>query len=63
MPDGVTPADYLRDETYVGAHRRYPAGIPLAVQQQLEHELALIRDMSYEAYFLTYGLDGGMDTA
>ncbi|GAI56484.1 unnamed protein product, partial [marine sediment metagenome] len=28
-------------------------GIPLAVQQQLEHELALIRDMSYEPYFLT----------
>ncbi|MFS8981167.1 error-prone DNA polymerase [Cupriavidus necator] len=53
VPDGVTPADYLREEAYVGAHRRYPAGIPLAVQQQLEHELALIRDMAYEQYFLT----------
>ncbi|MCY1252528.1 Error-prone DNA polymerase [compost metagenome] len=53
VPDGVTPSDYLRGEAYVGAHRRYPDGIPLAVQQQLEHEFALIRDMSYEPYFLT----------
>ncbi|TPQ31086.1 error-prone DNA polymerase [Cupriavidus pinatubonensis] len=53
VPDGTTPADYLRAETYTGAHRRFPAGIPLVVQQQLEHELALVRDMDYERYFLT----------
>nr|WP_249221453.1 PHP domain-containing protein [Cupriavidus sp. KK10] len=53
VPDGVTPAEYLRSETFVGAHRRFPQGIPLAVQQQIEHELALIREMSYEFYFLT----------
>ncbi|UIF88359.1 PHP domain-containing protein [Cupriavidus sp. UYPR2.512] len=53
VPEGVTPAEYLRAETFVGAHRRFPQGIPLPVQQQIEHELALIREMSYEFYFLT----------
>lgn len=53
IPDGTTPADYLRRETYIGAHRRFPLGIPHAVQEQIEHELALIRDMAYEPYFLT----------
>ncbi|MDR5750226.1 MULTISPECIES: error-prone DNA polymerase [unclassified Caballeronia] len=53
VPDGFTHEDYLRQETYVGAHRRFPAGIPHAVQEQIEHELQLIRDLHYEAYFLT----------
>jgi error-prone DNA polymerase len=53
IPDGTTPTDYLRRETYIGAHRRFPLGIPHAVQEQIEHELALIRDMAYEPYFLT----------
>ncbi|TWG87948.1 error-prone DNA polymerase [Cupriavidus gilardii J11] len=53
IPDGTTPTDYLRRETYIGAHRRFPLGIPHTVQEQIEHELALIRDMAYEPYFLT----------
>ncbi|MCY0852515.1 error-prone DNA polymerase [Cupriavidus sp. D39] len=53
VPDGVTAADYLRSETYIGAHRRFPQGIPHAVQAQIEHELTLISDMQYEPYFLT----------
>ncbi|HZW12554.1 MAG TPA: error-prone DNA polymerase [Noviherbaspirillum sp.] len=53
VPPGETPASYLRKETYIGAQWRYPAGIPAKVQEQLEHELALITDMSYEPYFLT----------
>ncbi len=53
VPPGETPAGYLRRETYIGAHRRFPAGIPASVQSQLEHELALIGEMSYEPYFLT----------
>ncbi|MBY4898713.1 error-prone DNA polymerase [Cupriavidus sp. AU9028] len=53
IPDGITPTDYLRRETYIGAHRRFPQGIPHGVQEQIEHELALIRDMAYEPYFLT----------
>jgi error-prone DNA polymerase len=53
VPPGVTHEAYLRQETYVGAHRRFPNGIPHAVQEQVEHELQLIRELEYEAYFLT----------
>ena len=40
---GFTHEAYLRQETYIGAHRRFPHGIPHAVQEQIEHELQLIR--------------------
>ncbi|MFM0078742.1 error-prone DNA polymerase [Paraburkholderia sediminicola] len=53
VPAGVTPAAYLRQETYVGAQRRFPSGIPHKVQEQIEHELELIADLQYESYFLT----------
>lgn len=52
-PEGVEPMAFLRQLTYEGAARRYPAGIPPQVQQTLEHELALIAELGYEAYFLT----------
>jgi error-prone DNA polymerase len=53
VPAGQTASAYLRQETWIGAHRSFPAGIPAAVQQQIEHELALIAEMAYEPYFLT----------
>lgn len=53
VPGGFTPAAYLRQETYLGAHRRFPAGIPAEVQAQIEHELELIAELQYEPYFLT----------
>jgi len=53
VPEGVSPADNLKRETYKGAHRRFPKGIPHTVQAQIEHELALVREMEYEPYFLT----------
>ena len=53
VPEGFTPSAYLRQETYIGAQRRFPSGIPYNVQQQIEHELALIVELEYEAYFLT----------
>jgi error-prone DNA polymerase len=53
VPPGDTPAGYLRRQTYIGAHQRFRRGIPLAVQELIEHELALIAEMSYEPYFLT----------
>jgi error-prone DNA polymerase len=52
-PQGLTPAEYLRQLTWRGAARRYPQGIPPKVRQLLQHELALIEDLRYEAYFLT----------
>ncbi len=52
-PAGQAPIEYLRHLTWTGAEGRYPAGVPEKVRRQLEHELALIDDLCYEAYFLT----------
>ena len=52
-PEGETPFEYLKMLTWQGAQNRYPRGIPVKVQEQLNHELKLIRTMKYEAYFLT----------
>jgi error-prone DNA polymerase len=53
VPAGETPASFLRAETERGLLRRYPAGVPDSVRERIEHELALIAEMAYEAYFLT----------
>ena len=53
VPQGQTPTSYLYEQTWAGAHRRFPSGIPANVQQQIEHELALIAELAYEPYFLT----------
>lgn len=52
-PNGLTPADYLRQQAFLGAQRRFGATIPDLIQRQLEHELQLIAELGYEAYFLT----------
>ncbi len=39
--------------TYQGARSRYPQGIPQNVATLLEHELKLIGELNYAAYFLT----------
>src|SRR5579864_5175119 len=52
VPAGFTPGAYLRQETYIGAQRRFPSGIPSKVQEQIEHELELIAELHYEPYFL-----------
>ena len=52
-PEGKTPVEHLSDLTDKGAAKRYPAGVPDKVTQQLQHELKLIEDLRYEAYFLT----------
>lgn len=54
VPAGHTPTTWLRELVYrQGIPRRYPQGVPDAVLQQIEHELALIAELSYEPYFLT----------
>ncbi|PXX46959.1 error-prone DNA polymerase [Undibacterium pigrum] len=53
VPKGDTVTSYLRKESYIGAHWRFPAGIPESVQAQLEYELKLIEDLNYEPYFLS----------
>ena len=52
-PDGHTPASWLRHETEAGLRRRYREGEPPDVRERIEHELALIAELRYEAYFLT----------
>ncbi|HEX4883958.1 MAG TPA: error-prone DNA polymerase [Casimicrobiaceae bacterium] len=72
VPDGETPASWLRKLTEAGLARRYSRGdadlaasalrgdatfrctaAPRDVRELVEHELALIGELSYEAYFLT----------
>lgn len=53
VPEGETPASYLRRITYEGAGRRWPKGIPAHVSEQIERELELIAELRYEHYFLT----------
>jgi error-prone DNA polymerase len=53
VPPGLTPAAYLREQTELGARRRFPQGVPPKVSAQIDHELALINDMAYEPFFLT----------
>jgi error-prone DNA polymerase len=53
VPPGATPASYLRQQTELGARRRYPQGVPPQVTAQIDYELALIGEMAYEPFFLT----------
>ncbi len=55
---GRTPDAELARQTWRGAAIRYPPekypdGVPDKVRAQLEHELALIAELRYAAYFLT----------
>jgi error-prone DNA polymerase len=53
VPRGETPASFLRAEVEKGLSVRYPQGVADKVRAQIEHELALIGELQYEAYFLT----------
>ena len=53
VPPGRTPAEHLADLAWRGAARRYPQGVPHKVRDLVTHELALISELGYEAYFLT----------
>ncbi|MBK6801337.1 error-prone DNA polymerase [Novosphingobium sp.] len=52
-PKGLEPQDYLEELTWRGAARRYPEGLPEAVRDTLERELALIGKLDLARYFLT----------
>jgi error-prone DNA polymerase len=53
VPEGQTPTSYLRQLACEGLARRFPGEATLKWMPQIEHELALIRQLEYEAYFLT----------
>ena len=52
-PEGESPIHYLARLAWAGARKRYPRGVPEKVRGLLEHELRLIEELHYEAYFLT----------
>jgi error-prone DNA polymerase len=53
VPEGYTPASWLRTLTEEGIRWRWPGGVLERVRTQIEHELRLIRELDYEAFFLT----------
>ncbi len=53
VPDGETPTSQLRALVARGKRWRWPRGVPLRVETLLAHELDLIAELRYEAYFLT----------
>jgi error-prone DNA polymerase len=53
VPEGETPAGYLRKLTGQGMRERWPGGVPQKVVRLVEHELQLIAELRYEPYFLT----------
>ena len=52
-PEDMSPQEFLESETWEGAKRRYPSGIPDSVEQTLKRELALIAKLDLARYFLT----------
>jgi len=53
VPQGETPATWLRKLVEQGARRRWPQGETPQARSIIERELALIAELGYEAYFLT----------
>ena len=53
VPEGETPASHLRHLTFAGLAKRFPNGAGDKWVPQIEKELALVRQLEYEAYFLT----------
>ncbi|WP_267303357.1 error-prone DNA polymerase [Pseudomonas sp. BJa3] len=53
VPEGQTPASWLRELCRRGLPERWPQGPSDKVNTVLERELALIEELGYESYFLT----------
>ncbi|MCA9137449.1 MAG: PHP domain-containing protein, partial [Planctomycetales bacterium] len=52
-PAGMTLIEHLKRLTWEGALQRWPGGVPDRVIGLLKHEIELIEELHYEAYFLT----------
>jgi error-prone DNA polymerase len=51
LPGGADPFEYLKEECYHGAERRY-GELSDSVRKRLEHELKIIKDKGFATYFL-----------
>lgn len=52
-PPGMSLLEHLKRLTWEGAKARWPDGVPKKVIDLLRHEMQIIQELSYEAYFLT----------
>jgi error-prone DNA polymerase len=53
VPHGLTAGEHLHALTEAGIARRWPRGVPAAIRDTIERELALIVELHYEHFFLT----------
>ncbi|MDH1265269.1 error-prone DNA polymerase [Pseudomonas sp. GD03944] len=53
VPEGHTPASWLRHLTEEGMRWRWAKGAPDKARELVEYELGVISDLGYESYFLT----------
>jgi error-prone DNA polymerase len=53
VPEGHTPSSWLAELTARGKRLRWPGGVPAEVEALIARELALIRELGYEPFFLT----------
>jgi error-prone DNA polymerase len=53
LPNGMTSAQWLRQQTFSGARQRYKDHIPNDIVAQIEKELEIIEALDYPGYFLT----------
>ncbi|MEU4803279.1 DNA polymerase III subunit alpha [Actinosynnema sp. NPDC023587] len=51
-PDGLTEADYFREEVWAGMKRRFPGGVDEVHAKQVEFEIDVILQMGFPSYFL-----------
>ncbi|MGZ5384447.1 MAG: DNA polymerase III subunit alpha, partial [Acidimicrobiia bacterium] len=52
VPEGHTESSYLRELVFEGAHRRYGSTFTPEITDRIEHELRIVDEMGFPAYFL-----------
>lgn len=53
VPQGHSANSYLHELVSRGKALRWPRGVPMDIQQRIDTELELIKELNYEYYFLT----------
>ncbi|MDC0362251.1 error-prone DNA polymerase [Halioglobus sp.] len=53
VPEHHNATSYLHQLVTEGAQQRWPQGVPPDIQARIKRELALIKELQYEYYFLT----------
>ena len=53
VPPGMAPCEHLRNLTEAGLKVRWPDGVPEKIRAVVDKELALIKQLQYEHFFLT----------